>query len=254
MQAASSPDDMPAPQAGSISGYIDAVAGNQVFGWAWDSKNPSARLEIEVWIGDKRMASVIADQGRSDLKNNGVGDGRHAFKALLPEAPKGDEAARIRAVARAPGAAEGVALKRREDADIAAEQTIGHSLSRTLERIEDLSASQRQFHVATLSALKTLADRAQGAAASVAAPVPAGIETALAEIQAAQQALEKQMSGMEIFFVRFDKTLRELDEKVTAAKPGESERSMRRIVAALAVSLAASLVLGVTLLVGGRLF
>lgn len=253
MQAAAKPDNQPAPQAGSITGYIDAVAGNQVFGWAWDSRNPSARLEIEVWIGDKRLASVMADQGRSDLKNNGVGDGRHAFKATLPEAHKGDDSAKIRAVARVPGASEGVTLKRREESDIAAEQTIGHSLSRTLERIEDLSASQRQFHVATLSALKTLADRAQGAAAAV-APAPNGIETTLAEIQETQQALEKQMSSMEIFFVRFDKTLHELDEKVSATKPGEGERAMRRIVLALSVALAATLVLSVTLLVGGHIF
>jgi hypothetical protein len=238
------------PAAQSIAGYIDAVAGNQVFGWAWDSRNPNARLEIDVWIGDKRLATVVADQGRSDLKNNGVGDGRHAFKAMLPEAPKSDDANKIRAVARLPGASDGAILKRRDENDVAAEATIGHSLSRTLERIEDLSASQRQFHVATLSALKTMAERAQQSAAAV-TPGASGVEAALAEIQASQATLEKQMSSMEVFFVRFDKTLRELDEKLTAAKPGESERTMRRIVAALSVALAATLVITVTMFFTG---
>jgi hypothetical protein len=238
------------PAAQSIAGYIDAVAGNQVFGWAWDSRNPNARLEIDVWIGDKRLATVVADQGRSDLKNNGVGDGRHAFKATLSEAPKSDDAGKIRAVARLPGAGEGIDLKRRDENDVAAEATIGHSLSRTLERIEDLSASQRQFHVATLSALKTMAERAQQSAAAV-TPAASGVEAALADIQASQATLEKQMSSMEVFFVRFDKTLREIDEKLNAAKPGESERSMRRIVAALSVALAATLVITVTMFFTG---
>jgi hypothetical protein len=248
--ASANPSAQPAP---SITGYIDAVAGNQVFGWAWDSRHASARLEIEVWIGERRVATAIADQGRSDLKGNGVGDGHHAFKATMPEAPKSDEVANIRVVARVPGSAESVTLKRRDEGDIAAEATIGHSLSRTLERIEDLSASQRQFHVATLSALKNLAERAQGAAASV-APAPRGIEAALAEIRESQQALEKQMSGMEVFFVRFDKTLRDLDEKLTAGTPGEAERGMRRIVVALSIGLATTLVITAAILFGGLRF
>src|SRR5262245_33946863 len=118
MPAASATAVQPAQ---SITGYIDAVAGNQVFGWAWDSRNPTTRLEIEVWIDDKRVATTIADQGRSDLKGNGVGDGHHAFKAMMAEPPKADESSKIRAIARLPGASEGVTLKRRDAGDVSAE-------------------------------------------------------------------------------------------------------------------------------------
>jgi hypothetical protein len=71
-------------ESSAITGCIDAISGDRVFGWAWDPERTTARVGIRVEVEGKSVATAIADQPREDLATNGVGDGAHAFEATLP--------------------------------------------------------------------------------------------------------------------------------------------------------------------------
>lgn len=69
----------------SVNGYIDAITGNRIYGWAWDAQQPKAKITIRLQQGDNTVGIVAADQPREDLKASGIGDGAHAFEAVLPD-------------------------------------------------------------------------------------------------------------------------------------------------------------------------
>jgi hypothetical protein len=146
-----------APQR-ALTGYIDAVANNRVYGWAWDPRRPEARIAIRLVVADDIVAAVLADQPREDLVKGGIGDGAHAFEIEIPEnAPA--QSLRIVAVCNETG--EMLALPHRQTAtgggtgDAEVRQAL-----RTLHQA--LKATQRQ--VAAL-AEEVEASRAAGAAA-----------------------------------------------------------------------------------------
>jgi len=67
-----------------VAGYLDAVTGTQVIGWAIDLAKPGGRQQVEVRIGDRTIATGTANQPRTDLDTLGVGNGRSAFVIPLP--------------------------------------------------------------------------------------------------------------------------------------------------------------------------
>src|SRR5689334_13873765 len=67
-----------------IAGFVDAIAGETIYGWAWDRKATGERLVIRFRIDDEEIGSVTADIEREDLKAGGVGDGCHAFSFRVP--------------------------------------------------------------------------------------------------------------------------------------------------------------------------
>src|SRR5258707_11469477 len=68
------------PAAASVTGYIDAVSGSRIFGWAWDPQRPTARIAIRVMTKGAAIAALIANQSREDLAANAVADGPTAFE------------------------------------------------------------------------------------------------------------------------------------------------------------------------------
>src|SRR5712692_4966940 len=75
----------------ALQGYIDEANGNRITGWIWNRLHPGEPIAVELIDGNTRLASVVANQYRSDLRQAGIGDGRHAFiiplgAALLPQA------------------------------------------------------------------------------------------------------------------------------------------------------------------------
>jgi hypothetical protein len=66
-----------------LTGYIDAITEDRIFGWAWDPQQADTRLAIRVEVDGKAVATAVADQPREDLASNGVGDGGHAFEIVL---------------------------------------------------------------------------------------------------------------------------------------------------------------------------
>jgi len=68
-----------------IIGFQDAST-PVVSGWAWDSGSPGARLCIEIRIDGEPLVQVIAQEYREDLKQAGIGDGRHGYRYPLSSA------------------------------------------------------------------------------------------------------------------------------------------------------------------------
>ncbi len=77
--------------ASKIEGAAWLVNSEQLEGWAWCPDAPSRRLTIELWSGERTIASAAADRLRDDLEQRGIGDGRYGFgfnlSALLRRGP-----------------------------------------------------------------------------------------------------------------------------------------------------------------------
>jgi hypothetical protein len=71
--------------ADNFAGSIDGVDGQHIVGWAWDSQHPNTPLDVDIYVDDAKLAAVRADQFRVDLRDAGIGDGKHGFD--LPSPP-----------------------------------------------------------------------------------------------------------------------------------------------------------------------
>jgi hypothetical protein len=69
----------------SVNGYIDAITGNRIYGWAWDAQQPKAKIIVRLMAKGETVGIVSADQPREDLKASGIGDGAHAFEIAIPD-------------------------------------------------------------------------------------------------------------------------------------------------------------------------
>jgi GT2 family glycosyltransferase/glycosyltransferase involved in cell wall biosynthesis len=70
----------------ALQGYIDEANGNRITGWIWNRLHPGEPIAVELIDGNTRLAKVVANQYRSDLRQAGIGDGRHAFTIPLDAA------------------------------------------------------------------------------------------------------------------------------------------------------------------------
>jgi membrane protein involved in D-alanine export len=73
---------------GTYEGTLDVADSTGLQGWAWDEDQPDTPLRIDIYEGDNIIATGIADEYRSDLKDVGKGNGVHAFKIPLPDVLK----------------------------------------------------------------------------------------------------------------------------------------------------------------------
>src|SRR5689334_22274800 len=94
----------------TVAGYLDAVTGSRIFGWAWDPERPDARIAIRFQVGGEIVAALIADAKREDLVANGIGDGGHAFEVALPD---GIDPKAVRVLAVCPHSGETLELQQR---------------------------------------------------------------------------------------------------------------------------------------------
>jgi hypothetical protein len=61
-----------------IAGYVDAMHGDILSGWcAHVDRNHT--MQLDLFIGDTKVASFLADTYRADLQAAGYGEGRHGF-------------------------------------------------------------------------------------------------------------------------------------------------------------------------------
>jgi hypothetical protein len=86
-----------------IDGSLDGADENRIFGWAFDKKHPERTLQVDLYDGDRLLATVPADQFREDLPEAKIGDGKHAFSFPTPERLRDGTAHTIRARARGTG-------------------------------------------------------------------------------------------------------------------------------------------------------
>lgn len=224
------------PDHSAIAGYVDELREDRVWGWAWDRRSPSLRVEIQVWIGDNPVASALADRARPDLKANGVGDGQHAFEIALPEATAETVSLPIRVVAKAPGG-ELIELARRPPAvPEATAQPIDAALRRIFDELEHVRSAQRALGKAanaTLGDLRKLSSVEARPATRLEASTDAGVGERLAAIEGV--------------LMRVDASLADLAHKVEAAgRPADSARMpywLYAAVAAAGATLAAAFIL-----------
>lgn len=71
-------------EAGHWEGYIDAVEGGRVYGWALDPSDKARRLSVTLQHGSEELATLVAERFREDLVGYGDGSGHHAFVHTLP--------------------------------------------------------------------------------------------------------------------------------------------------------------------------
>lgn len=192
--------------AARLEGFIDALDGGRLFGWAWDRLRPDERLQIEISLDGTVVANVTADQLRPDLRAGGIGDGQHAFEVAVPEG------ASPNVVAVSPATGERHELRMREPEEPGTETLA--LLRRVAGAIDMLGRGQRRLGAA-------LGERDKAAPAEL-----ADVHTLMAELAAAQQELKKQQDCFEVFLVRFDGLLREMAERMDAppAKAGLLDR------------------------------
>jgi len=75
------------PQA-AVQGCLDVVNANVIAGWAMDGTKPMSPVTIDIYDGDRLLASVPARDFRKGLIDFGKGDGKHAFRLATPASLK----------------------------------------------------------------------------------------------------------------------------------------------------------------------
>ena len=189
-----------------VLGFVED-AGDRIVGWAFAPDAPETRVAVELQLDGRAVAHATADQLRSDLVQNGVGDGHHAFSIDVPEALR-PRAAELRVLARAGGHAVPLAAV---PPPLAADAVAGE-LERLRRGMEAVIGSQRMLH-RTLQA--HLTDRS-------AAP-------AECEHTHAQTRIADQIATLEVFVTR-------LDERLAALAPPPSAPRGPLLPAAFALS------------------
>jgi membrane protein involved in D-alanine export len=67
-------------------GVLETVSPTVISGWAWDEKNPNTPVQIVIMENKHLIGTLLADQFRQDLANEGRGNGRHGFTFTPPPA------------------------------------------------------------------------------------------------------------------------------------------------------------------------
>jgi hypothetical protein len=207
-----------APQPADIDGRIDAITGGRLYGWAWDRVRPSDHLEVEIRIGDRLVATAFANQPRDDLKANGVGDGCHAFE-LAVDLPPGETPT---ATARSPVTGEVMPLRLPSDVETVTESVLGP----TLLRMSALMDATQRNQQTVLRGLRELMKHGQTALYT---------DKRLEELAASQEELKTQLSGIEIFLMRIDEHLHEVNNSLKQHPPAAVDKPLRIAVTALAI-------------------
>lgn len=208
-----------APQPADIDGRIDAITGGRLYGWAWDRVRPSDHLEVEIRVGDRLVATAFANQPRDDLKANGVGDGCHAFELAVDLAPGETPVA----IARSPVTGDVMPLRLPSDVETVTESVLGP----TLLRMSALMDATQRNQQTVLRGLRELMKQGQ------AAP---NADKRLEALAAAQEELKTQVNGIEVFLMRIDEYLHEVNNSLKQRAPAAVDKPLRIAVGLLTAS------------------
>jgi len=230
----------PATQPTRVLGFVDAIDQGRVYGWAWQPDAPSARLEVEIMVEDRILATGVADKMRPDLVENHIGDGAHAFEVPVTLGEEGAPADRIAVFVRI-GSGERVALMRREEPrrDVSDPRT----LKVIAEALSELGKGQRALARTAVTKLARIETKGAG---SVPPEALTALEAMIADVRAAQEKLEQRVGEIDVFMMRLDTTFRTIDEKLAEMRRGPGmSRGGWWIVGAV---LGATLVIGATII------
>ncbi|KAA0113762.1 glycosyltransferase family 1 protein [Methylobacterium sp. P1-11] len=76
-------------------GFVDFIDEPFITGWAFDARNPNLPLLVQITAARGKKEIARADIFRQDLKDHGIGDGRHGFVADLQNFSSADGAIEI---------------------------------------------------------------------------------------------------------------------------------------------------------------
>ena len=209
-----SPAAESAPDVSNVTGCIDAISGDRVYGWVWDPQQPSARVAIRIEVDGKVIATSLADQAREDLAANGIGDGAHAFEV---EITKGIAPENVGVFAVSPQTGESLELTQRP-AEGSPNSAGASEEIRTA--VHALYRSQRFAH----GKLQSLADTVEGLRNNISAKANDG-------------SVASRLETIEVAIARLDGMLREQAAKLEALERRPSDHASR-ILACIAILLA----------------
>lgn len=210
----------PPPAVPTVSGYVDAITGGRVFGWAWDAEHPSARIPIRLEADGITVGEGVADRLRVDLRSNGIGDGAHAFEIALPDGVASDS---VRILALCPVSNQTIELTPRAAGPV---PDLGNVPDDMRDMVRMLYRWQRQLQQNLESLNGTVAELCRDAA-----KLPAN---ATAE---QTQALAKHLETLEAAQLRLDTALRQ-QTCVTESLQRTAQDRLARVLAGTAAMFA----------------
>jgi hypothetical protein len=83
----------------NLRGVLDNADESQITGWAVDEANPSARVEVQLFVDDVYAGNATSNQFRPDVHSAGrVNDDWHGFLFHTPKLAPGQHEARVYAL------------------------------------------------------------------------------------------------------------------------------------------------------------
>ncbi len=83
----------------NLRGVLDKADSEAVSGWAVDERQPSSRVEVQLFIDDRFVADAAADKFRPDVHEaKRADDDWHGFVFSTPRLSAGEHEARVYAV------------------------------------------------------------------------------------------------------------------------------------------------------------
>jgi len=209
----------------TVMGYVDAITGGRVYGWAWDPQQPVAKIAVRFEVGGEVVAAVIANVAREDLKDSRIGDGAHAFEAVLPEGVQPNE---MRILAVCPETGDTVELVPRPAAGSANTNAPGdiREVVQTLCRSHHVIHRNLQSVAAAVEEARRVADGEEVAAKAA--------EQSAAKERASTLA---RLDSLEVAMLRVDGLVRDQASALEALKRRPADR-VSRLLAGVATLLA----------------
>ena len=69
-----------------LSGNVDVISHEIISGWAWNPLDPEESVALDIYDGSELLIRIRADIYRGDLREAGIGGGRHGFSVPNPAA------------------------------------------------------------------------------------------------------------------------------------------------------------------------
>lgn len=82
----------------TLQGHLDVADCTGVYGWAHDTDAPGRRVDVNIYNGGRKIATVKADGFREDLAVAGKDDGSVMFAFPLPDSMKDSRDRPIRVI------------------------------------------------------------------------------------------------------------------------------------------------------------
>jgi hypothetical protein len=243
-------EQMDAPVAG-ITGFIDIISGRRISGWVWDPSQPDRRFDVSIFVDEIGVATVRADRPRQDLVTVGIGDGRYGFECQSKISIGDNDRHRVTAYAEHDEGSESIPLMNHAARMARISVLRPDDVAALRLAIEEWPEERRELHNQLVRYLQAVAVELRGVRNAVQGDAKTGQEEespvadSLESLRRTQDDLNRRMSEIDVFHNRFDTALTEITRDRKAASVPPATNGMQRIVFALGILSALSLLLGI---------